>query len=373
LPCPRPGPASGPTSISQRRNGGNQTEVRPPGPGPRRGRLQPISDGVAGADLRSDHRGRDRVGADINQSATDRWEPTSGPTTGAGPVSGPASTNQRRHRREPTSGPTTGAGTASGPTSTSQRRIGGSRPQVRPPEPGPRQGRHQPISDGAAGNRSEVRRLWPGPCRGRPQPLSDGAAGAGPGPCRRCRPVVGAGRAVDRPGLTPPLIEGRALAAHTAVGPNPQARFRDRAGNARAPQVRLTQPMVKPRHVLPPPSSASLPVLRLASYPGSLAGPGLARTSPGTLPSRARPYGHPVLRARSSDTRPVSRGSPHRPGCAPVPAVRSPALRPLPSERVAAPGRWWCFPARTSQVRVRGCCCHASGVAESGPLMPDLA
>jgi hypothetical protein len=74
-----------------------------------------------------------------------------------------------------------------------------------------------------------------------------------------------------------------------------------------------------------------------------------------------------------ADTRPVSRAPPHRPGHTPVPAVRSPALRPLPSERVAAPGRWWCFPARTKQVRVRGCCCHASGVAESGPLMPDLA
>jgi hypothetical protein len=247
---------------------------------------------------------------------------TRGPATGAGSASGPASIAQRRGRWEPTSGPTTGAGAASGPASIAQRRT----------------------------------------------------AGDDPGRCRRCRPVVGAGRAVVRPGLTPPLIEGRALAVRFAIGPNPQARSRDRAGNARAPQVRFTQPMVEPRHALPPPSSASLPVLCLTSYPGSLAASRPYSHQPRHTAVPCPPLrtpGPPCLLLRTPDLFPGA--PPHRLGHTPVPAVRSPALRPLPSERVAAPGRWWCFPARTKQVRVRGCCCHASGVAESGPLMPDLA
>jgi hypothetical protein len=48
-PATGAGSASGPTSTSQRRNDGNQPGVRPPGPGPRQGRLQSLSDGAAGA------------------------------------------------------------------------------------------------------------------------------------------------------------------------------------------------------------------------------------------------------------------------------------------------------------------------------------
>jgi hypothetical protein len=40
------------------------------------------------------------------------------------------------------------------------------------------------------------------------------------------------------------------LTADAASGPNPHARCRDRAGNAKAPQVQPTQPMVERRHVL---------------------------------------------------------------------------------------------------------------------------
>jgi hypothetical protein len=236
-------------------------------------------------------------------------EPTRGRTSEAGRASGPTPTDQRRKRRDPTRAPWPRLGrvdadftqSATEPPGIAPRSDGRGRARIAAgfnhsateatgsnpstvAEARPRRCGLHPVSDRAAGNRPEVRRPRPGPYRGRLQPLSDGAAGDDPGLCRRCRPVVGAGRAVDRPGLTPPLIEGRALAAHTAVGPNPQARFRDRAGNARAPQVRLTQPMVERRHVLPPPSSASLRscVWRLTRE--ALPLPGLTRTSPGTLP-----------------------------------------------------------------------------------------
>jgi hypothetical protein len=305
LPCPRPGPASGPTSISQRRNGGNQTEVRPPGPGPRQGRLQSVNDGAAGTNPRSDHRSRVRVRADINQSATER--PGIAPRSdGRGRARVAADFNHSAtERRELIPGPAADAGRSSVPG-------------------GPWTTLTHPAAHRGAG--------LDGPLRHRAEP-------AGP---------------VPRSSGQRQSTAGAAHTAHGQASSCPAASFLSFAPGL-ASGVLPGKPCRFP--ALLPAQAHSTSVPALADTRSSV--PALADTR-SSVPALA-------------DTRPVSRGSPHRPGCAPVPAVRSPNLRPLPSERIAAPGRWWCFPARTSQVRVRGCCCHASGVAESGPLMPDLA